>query len=78
MVHYCSGHLPQQLLRMFLYEEGYMRCSDWRLTIDEFIYLFNNLYLRDYHVTDTAERARTIQRLIPNRPNAYSGEINNS
>lgn len=49
-----------------------------RLTIDEFIYLLNNLYLRDYHVTDTAERARTARRLIPNRPNAYSGEINNS
>lgn len=66
MVHYCSGHLPQQLLRMFLYEEGYMKgCSDWRLTIDEFIYLFNNLYLRDYHVIDTAEKARTIQTTNP-------------
>lgn len=47
---------------MCLYEE-YIRCSDWRLITDMFMYLLDNLFLRGYNMTGTVES--------PNGPIAY-------
>lgn len=53
---------------MCLYEE-YIRCSNWRLITDMFIYLFDNLFLRGYYMINTVES--------PNGPTEYPWGINN-